>query len=171
MKKEEIKNNFIKYLKDNDHRITNERLLILDSALSMNDHFDADELYLKMKQNYIRASRATVYKTLDLMSECAILTKHNFKGERARYESMSGRKNHYHIICINCNRIVEFEDSSIEKLQEKICKAHNLRLVDHTLQVFAVCNDKEKCMHRNSNLKSQIIKVRHSKNMDGRGKR
>ena len=73
MKKEEIKNNFIKYLKDNDHRITNERLLILDSALSMNDHFDADELYLKMKQNYIRASRATVYKTLDLMSECAIL--------------------------------------------------------------------------------------------------
>ena len=157
MKKEEIKNNFIKYLKDNGHRITNERLLILESALSMRDHFDADELYFKMKQDYIRASRATVYKTLELMSECSILTKHNFKGERARYETMSGRNNHYHIICISCNRIVEFEDSRIEKLQEKICKEQNLRLVDHTLQVFAVCNDNEKCLHRNSNLKSQKL--------------
>ena len=73
MKKEEIKNIFIKYLKDNSHRITNERLLILESALSMRDHFDADELYLKMKKDYIRASRATVYKTLELMSECSIL--------------------------------------------------------------------------------------------------
>ncbi|HEY5122268.1 MAG TPA: transcriptional repressor [Ignavibacteria bacterium] len=158
MKKEEIKNIFIKYLKDNSHRITNERLLILDSALSMRDHFDADELYLKMKGDYIRASRATVYKTLELMSECSILTKHNFKGDRARYETKYGRNHHYHIICVRCNRIVEFEDPRIEKLQETICKEHNLKLVDHTLQVFAVCNDKEKCIHKNLKLKNQKSK-------------
>jgi len=144
---EEIKKSFLKFLRDKHHRITNERLLILDSALGMKSHFDADELYMKMKNNFIRASRATVYKTLDLMSECGILTKHNFKGDRSRYETKYGRKHHYHIICVSCNRIVEFEDTRIEKLQEKICKEYNLTLLDHTLQVFAMCNDKSKCIH------------------------
>ena len=145
MQYEEVKKLFVKYLKDEGHRITNERLLILDSAVAMKSHFDADELYLKMKKSYIRASRATVYKTLDLMSECGILSKQNFKGDRTRYETKYGRKHHYHIICINCNKIVEFEDPRIEKLQEKICKEYNLKLLDHTLQVFAVCNDTKKC--------------------------
>lgn len=147
MKKEEIKNKFINYLRENGHRITNERLLILDSALEMKSHFDADDLYLKLKKGYIRASRATVYKTLDLMSECDILTKHNFKGERARYETKYGRNYHYHIICLNCNRIVEFEDPRIKKLQEKICTEHDFKLIDHTLQVFAVCNNKDRCIY------------------------
>jgi Fur family transcriptional regulator, ferric uptake regulator len=148
LKKEEIKNTFIRYLKNKGHRITNERLLILDSALEMKSHFDADELYFKMKGGYIRASRATVYKTLELMSECNILSKHNFKGERARFETKYGKGRHYHIICLNCKRIVEFEDPGIEKIQEKICKKHNFELIDHTLQVFAVCSDKEKCEYR-----------------------
>jgi Fur family transcriptional regulator, ferric uptake regulator len=144
---EQLKKIFIKYLKEGKHRITNERLLILDSAVGMKSHFDADELYLKMKNNYIRASRATVYKTLDLMSECGILTKHNFKGDRTRYETKYGRRHHYHIICVSCNRIVEFEDPRIERFQEKICKEYNLKLLDHTLQVFATCNDKSKCIN------------------------
>jgi Fur family transcriptional regulator, ferric uptake regulator len=145
MKKEDIKNIFIKYLKGKGFRITNERLFILDSALKMNKHFDADELYLKMKSEYIRASRATVYKTLDLMSECSILTRHNFKGGRSRYETKSGKNKHYHILCIRCNKIIEFEDSKIEKMQKALCRRHNMNLIDHSLQVFAVCTDEKKC--------------------------
>ncbi|MBK8983319.1 MAG: transcriptional repressor [Ignavibacteria bacterium] len=113
---EEIKNTFIAYLKDNAHRITNERFLILNAALNMEEHFDADELYLKMKNDYLNVSRATVYKTLELMSECEILTKHNFKGDRTRYETKIGRKPHYHLICVNCNKIIEFEYPQIEKI-------------------------------------------------------
>ena len=75
-----IKKTFVQYLKKKAHRITNERFLILDAATNISGHFDADELYLKMKNEYINVSRATVYKTLELMSECGILTKHNFKG-------------------------------------------------------------------------------------------
>jgi len=147
LKKEEIKNKFIDFLKLKSHRITNERLLILDSALEMKSHFDADELYFKMKKGFIRASRATVYKTLDLMSECGILTRHNFKGERSRYETKLGKSYHYHIICLNCSRIVEFEDPRIEILQKNICRKHNFELIDHTLQVFAVCKDKDMCIY------------------------
>ncbi|MBN8571895.1 MAG: transcriptional repressor, partial [Ignavibacteria bacterium] len=101
--------------------------------------------YLKMKNEYLNVSRATVYKTLDLMSECDLLTKHNFKGERTRYETKFGRNQHYHIICVHCNRILEFEDPKIEKLQEDICKKNELKLVDHTLQVFAECRDEKVC--------------------------
>lgn len=142
---EDIKDTFIKYLKQNAHRITNERFLILDAALNINGHFDADELYLKMKNDYINVSRATVYKTLELMNECHILSKHNFKGDRTRYETKIGRNPHYHIICITCKKIIEFEYPMIEKIQNKVCKENKLEMVDHSLQVFAKCGNTKKC--------------------------
>ena len=142
---EDIKNTFISYLKENAHRITNERFLILDAALNIKGHFDADELYLQMKNDYINVSRATVYKTLELMSECHILTKHNFKGDRTRYETKIGRNQHYHIICVPCNKITEFESPMIEEIQDQIGKDNNLKIVDHTFQVFAKCDDSENC--------------------------
>jgi Fur family transcriptional regulator, ferric uptake regulator len=145
MIKDDIKNSFISYLKKNKHRITNERFLILDSALSMENHFDADELYNKMRKEFIRVSRATVYTTLELMNDCKILTKHNFKGDRARYETKIGRKNHYHIICLSCNKIIEFENNSIEKTLAKLCNTKNLKLLDHSIQVFATCSDSGNC--------------------------
>ncbi|MCX6161033.1 MAG: transcriptional repressor [Ignavibacteriae bacterium] len=160
MIKDEIKNLFIKFLRDNGHRITNERFLILDSALSMESHFDADELYIKMSGDYIRVSRATVYNTLELMNGCNILTKHNFKGDRARYETKYGRKNHYHIICLSCNTILEFENDSIGKTLDKICKGKELKLLDHSLQVFASCYKSGHCNCRKikSRANSNIIK-------------
>lgn len=145
MIKEEIKDLFISYLRNNGHRITNERFLILDSALSLDKHFDADELYTKMRKDFIRVSRATVYNTLELMSDCKILTKHNFKGDRARYETKHGRKNHYHIICLSCNKIIEFENKTIEKTLAKMCEDKELKLLDHTLQVFASCDEVKNC--------------------------
>lgn len=145
MLSEDIRNVFIKFLKDNGHRITNERFLILDAALSIKGHFDADELYLKMKNLSMRVSRATVYNTLELMNNCGILIKHNFKGERSRYETQYGRKTHYHIMCLSCNTILEFENKSILKILENTCKARDMKLLDHSLQVFASCNGKNNC--------------------------
>lgn len=148
MVSDEIKKKFVNFLKKKAHRITNERFLILDSAVNMNVHFDADELYLKMKSEYINVSRATVYKTLELMSDCGILTKHNFKGDRSRYETKIGRKLHYHLICTLCNRIFEFENPVIDKIQSRICKDNGLLNVDHTFQIFARCEDKEHCVFK-----------------------
>ena len=149
---EDIKNIFISYLKDNAHRITNERFLILDAALNMTEHFDADELYLQMKNDYINVSRATVYKTLELMNDCNILTKHNFKGDRTRYEIKIGRNPHYHIICLICKKIIEFEYPMIEKLQKKICKENKFQMVDHSLQVFAKCEDSKNCKNNHKQI-------------------
>lgn len=143
-----IKKTFVQYLKKKAHRITNERFLILDAATNISGHFDADELYLKMKNEYINVSRATVYKTLELMSECGILTKHNFKGDRTRYETKIGRKMHYHLICTLCNKIIEFENPAIEKIQSRICKENDLTNVDHTFQVFARCKSQESCKYK-----------------------
>lgn len=155
MPKKELKEIFIAYLKDNGHRITNERILILDSALSMENHFDADELYSKMRSDFIRVSRATVYNTLELMNNCKILTKHNFKGDRARYETKHGRKNHYHIICLSCNKILEFENQSIEKTLLKVCRNKNLKLTDYSIQVFAACESADDCTLTNQPCKIQ----------------
>lgn len=142
---DKIKNKFVVYLRKNKHRITNERFLILDSALGMNNHFDADELFNKMRNDFIKVSRATVYNTLELMSKCGILSKHNFKGDRTRFEKKFGRKNHYHIICFKCGRITEFENNSIEKTLSRLCKTRKMKLIDHSLQVFASCSEGSEC--------------------------
>lgn len=148
MVSEEIKNAFVKYLKENKHRITNERFLILDAAVSMDGHFDADELYFKMRKDLMRVSRATVYNTLELMCDCRILTKHNFKDDRSRYETKYGKSSHYHILCVSCKVMLEFENNEIEKILSKTCRKFGLKLLDHSLQVFATCEGKGKCNKR-----------------------
>jgi Fur family ferric uptake transcriptional regulator len=143
----DIKEVFERYLKETSHRITEKRFLVLGAAMSMDNHFDADELYLKMKESFLKVSRATVYKTLELMSECKILTKHHFKGERSRYEKEIGREHHYHIICLKCQHIIEFEEPRIKKILEELCVDKNLNLIDHSFQAFSTCKDKDKCKY------------------------
>lgn len=143
----EIKEVFVKYLKEHSHRITNERFLVLDAAMSMQGHFDADELYLNIKESFLNVSRATVYKTLELMSECKLITKHNFKGDRSRYEKKIGREQHYHILCLDCQHIFEFTEPKIGKTLKKLCSEKRLNLIDHSLQAFSTCKEKEKCIY------------------------
>lgn len=139
MEKDNIKNIFLKYLKDNEHRITRERMIVLDFALEMHTHFDADELYKKINDNLTKVSRATVYNTLELMSECNIISKQNFKGDRTRFEKKFGRKMHFHIICSDLNEIIEVENNKVDKIITDMCKKRNFTLLDYTLQVFVEC--------------------------------
>ena len=142
MEKDNIKNIFLKYLKDNDHRITKERIIVLNFALGMHIHFDADELYKKINDNLTKVSRATVYNTLELMSECNIISKQNFKGDRNRFEKKYGRNKHFHLICSDLDKIIEVENKKVDKIITDMCKKRNFRLIDYSLQVFVECEKK-----------------------------
>ena len=97
------------------------------------DHPDVDELYNRVSKLDPKISIATVYRTVKLFEEAGILTKHDFKGGKARYEL---NDDHNHLIDINSGEIIEFVDKDIEDLQKKIAKKLGYNLVDHKLELY-----------------------------------
>tara|TARA_B100000965_G_scaffold113925_1_gene94046 strand:- start:5553 stop:5981 length:429 start_codon:yes stop_codon:yes gene_type:complete len=101
------------------------------------DHPDVDELYKRVIKIDPKISIATVYRTVKLFEESGIITKHDFKGGKARYEELS-ESHHDHLIDIKTGEIIEFVDEEIEKLQEKVAQKYGYKLVDHKLELYGV---------------------------------
>ena len=107
------------------------------SEYGESDHPDVDELYNRVSKVDPKISIATVYRTVKLFEEAGILTKHDFKGGKARYEAMI-ESHHDHLIDIKTGEIIEFVDDEIEKLQKKVAEKHGYKLVDHKLELYGV---------------------------------
>ena len=101
------------------------------------DHPDVDELYKRVSKIDSKISIATVYRTVKLFEEAGILTKHDFKGGKARYEEVN-EGHHDHLIDVNTGEIIEFVDDEIEKLQKKVAEKYGYELVDHKLELYGV---------------------------------
>ena len=107
------------------------------SEYGESDHPDVDELYNRVSKIDPKISIATVYRTVKLFEEAGILTKHDFKGGKARYEAMI-ESHHDHLIDIKTGEIIEFVDDEIEKLQKKVAEKYGYKLVDHKLELYGV---------------------------------
>ena len=101
------------------------------------DHPDVDELYSRVSKIDPKISIATVYRTVKLFEESGILTKHDFKGGKARYEELN-ESHHDHLIDVKTGEIIEFVDEEIEKLQKKVAEKYGYDLVDHKLELYGV---------------------------------
>ena len=101
------------------------------------DHPDVDELYKRVSKIDPKISIATVYRTVKLLEESGILTKHDFKGGKARYEQIN-ESHHDHLIDIKTGEIIEFVDEEIEILQKKVADKYGYSLVDHKLELYGV---------------------------------
>ena len=101
------------------------------------DHPDVDELYKRVSKIDSKISIATVYRTVKLFEEAGILTKHDFKGGKARYEELR-ESHHDHLIDIKSGEIIEFVDQEIEVLQKKVAEKYGYELVDHKLELYGV---------------------------------
>ena len=101
------------------------------------DHPDVDELHKRVTAIDDKISIATVYRTVKLLEESGILTKHDFKGGKARYEAIL-ESHHDHLIDIKTGEIIEFVDEEIEKLQNKVAEKYGYKLVDHKLELYGI---------------------------------
>ena len=101
------------------------------------DHPDVDELYKRVLKIDPKISIATVYRTVKLFEEAGILTKHDFKGGKARYEELR-ESHHEHLIDVKTGEIIEFVDNEIENLQKKVAEKYGYELVDHKLELYGV---------------------------------
>ena len=101
------------------------------------DHPDVDELYNRVSKIDPKISIATVYRTVKIFEEAGILTKHDFKGGKARYEEIR-ESHHDHLIDVKTGHIIEFSDIDIHNLQKKIAEKYGYDLVDHKLELYGV---------------------------------
>ena len=118
-------------------KLTEQRKIIAKVMSEANDHPDVDELYNRISKIESKISIATIYRTVKLFEEAGILTKHEFKGEKARYEELN-EGHHDHLIDIKSGEIIEFVDEEIEKLQKKVAEKYGYKLVDHKLELYGV---------------------------------
>ena len=116
-------------------RLTDQRKLIAKAMSESEDHPDVDELHKRVSKLDSKISIATVYRTVKLFEESGIVAKHDFKGNKARYEQTT-HEHHDHLIDINTGEIIEFVNDDIEKLQKEVAAKLGYNLVDHRLELY-----------------------------------
>ena len=123
-------------------RMTDQRRIIAQIVEQASDHPDVEELHRRAVSRDPRISLSTVYRTLNLFEEAGLVTRHDFKDGRARFEVFDDA-HHDHLIDIRSGRVIEFRNEEIEALQDEIARRLGYRLVDHRLELYAVPLDTE----------------------------
>ena len=118
-------------------KLTDQRKIVAKVMSESNDHPNVDELYKRVSKIDPKISIATVYRTVKLFEESGIITKHEFKGGKARYEELN-ESHHDHLIDVKSGEIIEFVDQEIENLQKKVADKYGYDLVDHKLELYGV---------------------------------
>jgi Fur family ferric uptake transcriptional regulator len=133
---------FGQFLIDNGLKFTPQRQAVLEAVFGTHRHFDADEMVEILKKSHRNISRATVYRTLDLLVKGGFVHAMELGESKKVYEHIVGHRHHDHLVCTGCGKTIEFDEDLIESLQEKVCDRLNFQAQTHSLRIFGLC---ERC--------------------------
>ena len=122
-------------------RYTDQRQEVWNELRSSNKHRDADEIYLALKKHEINVSRATVYRTIEVLVKHKMVYRIDIGDGRARFEYDEKYEHHDHLVCKKCRKIIEFHNKEIEQLQKQVAMQYNFKLIDHSHHLFGYCVD------------------------------
>jgi Fur family ferric uptake transcriptional regulator len=137
MKKEE--NIFMEYINKNKGRITKARIIILNEIYRRHDHFNADDIYIELKNRNFNISRATIYRIFPVLLNAQLIREVSTNTGKKLYEHILGHNHHEHMKCEKCGALIEFKDKIIEKNINKLCSSINFVPKSHTILITGIC--------------------------------
>jgi Fur family ferric uptake transcriptional regulator len=145
LEKGAAKGKFLDFLARKNLRVTAQRQAIVDTVFSTHQHFTAEQLLEWSRQRDKSVSRATVYRTLPLLTESGLVREMDFGKDYKFYDpNYADHPNHNHIICNDCEKIVEFESDKIEKLESQITRRLGFSIKMQRLQITGSCEELKK---------------------------
>ena len=139
MANQELLKKFRDILRRDGLKYTPQRVAVLKEIIKDQQHRECEDIYLALRQEGRHVSRATVYRTMDILVKNDFARKMEIGDGRARYESKVDSPHHDHLVCTCCGNIVEFVNQDIENLQTKIAKRYHFKLQRHIHQLFGLC--------------------------------
>ncbi len=130
---------FAQHLSQKGLRLTRQRRLILEAFLGGRGHLSSEELYQRVRRKDPSIGRATVYRTLKLLTSSGLAREVDFGEGLSRYEHLWGHAHHDHLICTSCGRTLEVMDTEIERLQERLAQRHGFSLTGHKMDLYGLC--------------------------------
>jgi Fur family ferric uptake transcriptional regulator len=129
-----------KFMKSRGLKLTGPRRRVVEKLLSVKGHVGADDLIELLRKDRTPVSKATVYRTLAVVSQSGLIDGHDFDSGRRVYEPMVGRAHHDHLYCIHCGKVIEFQEEAIERLQDMVVARHRFTPVYHSHKIFGYCS-------------------------------
>ena len=126
----------VEALKKEGLRFTEQRKFIWDEITSSDDHREAEDIFLSLRKKNINVSRATVYRTIDVLVKNNLVRKLDIGDAPSKYENKIDSHHHDHMICLETGDIIEFYNEELENLQDEIAKKHGYKVVRHVHQLF-----------------------------------
>ena len=148
------KERFLKFMEGKNLRVTAQRMVIIDAVFGTDEHFTAEQLLEMARARDASVSRATVYRTLPLLTESGLVHEMDFGKDYKIYDpNYADHPNHNHIICEDCDKIVEFESDQLDKLESKISHELGFEVKSQQLRITGNCEEMKKlgaCKNKSS---------------------
>ncbi len=132
---------FAEYLNLKNLKLTKERKAVLHEMFLHRGHLEAEDILHSLRRKKKGASRATVYRTLELLVDSEIVRKVDLGHGHSHYELVLGHAHHEHMICLGCGKVIEFSDKKIERFYKKLCEQNQFKPTSHHFQIFGYCKD------------------------------
>ena len=122
------------------YRLTPQRMMALSAIENSDNHISAEEIYAKVRAKYPHVNISTVYRTLELLKNLGLVTETNLGGGRVRYHPMD-KGRHHHLVCQNCNRIIDLDESALTSLKSRLLREYDFDADLKHLAIFGRCGD------------------------------
>ena len=136
---EGLRDRLARYMEQQGLRSTAQRRLVTEVFFESDGHLSIEDLLALVREQDARVGYATVYRTLKLLTDSGVANARHFGDGVSRYEIALENRHHDHLICLDCGKIVEFENNEIERLQDEVAAKHGFSVKRHKLELYATC--------------------------------